>query len=367
MTRSRKGSHTKSGFGPNKKGPRTLICANAGIVGMGLMGSSIAACLLAAGHTVAAVEADPARLRKAPRQVLSLLEGLRGEGLLRSDSRSILRNVTISGDYSALRQCQIVVECVTEDLNVKREVIRRIEQDVSSGTIIGSNTSAIPPTVLQEGALHPERILGIHWGEPAHITRFMEIICGEGTLPVYAERALALARQLGKEPSLLRKDVRGFITNRIMYAMLREAFHLVESGVASIADVDRSLRNDLGYWITLAGPFRFMDLTGIPAYCAVMRDLLPELDCSKQVPPLMTRLVESGAQGVANAKGFYNYTPEQARRWEKRFLKFSYDVRALARKYPEENGSCLDGTVERGVPNKQREARRQGLQRRSTG
>jgi 3-hydroxyacyl-CoA dehydrogenase len=311
------------------------------------MGSSISACLLAAGHTVAAVEADPVRLRKAPRQVLSLLEGLRKERLLRSDPRRILRKLTVSENYSALRQCEIVVECVTEDLSVKREVIQRIEQVVPSGTIIGSNTSALPPTVLQRDALHPQRILGIHWAEPAHITRFMEIICGKDTSPVYAERALALARQLGKEPSLLRRDVRGFITNRVMYAMLREAFHLVESGVASIADVDRSLRNDLGYWITFAGPFRFMDLTGIPAYCAVMRDLLPDLDCSKQVPPLIARLVSAGAQGVANAQGFYNYTPAQAKRWEKRFLKFSYDVRALARKYPEEDGISGSGTLSR--------------------
>src|SRR5947207_15314167 len=100
----------------------------------------------------------------------------------------------------------------------------------------------------------------MHWGEPAHITRFMEIICGKNTLRVHAERALALARQVGKEPSLLRKDVRGFITNRVMYAMLREAFHLVESRLASMAHVDRSLRNDRGYWITFAGPFRVMDL-----------------------------------------------------------------------------------------------------------
>jgi len=236
---------------------------------------------------------------------------------------------------------------------------------VSPDTIIGSNTSAIPPTALQHNALHPERILGMHWGEPAHITRFMEIICGKNTLPVHAERALALARQLGKEPSLLRKDVRGFITNRVMYAMLREAFHLVESGVASIADVDRSLRNDLGYWITFAGPFRFMDLTGIPAYCAVMRDLLPELDCSQQVPSLMTRLVESGAQGTANARGFYQYTPAQAKRWERRFLKFSYDVRALARKYLEEDGSSIACTFE-GMNNRG-EARRQLPPRRSRG
>ena len=349
----------ESGFLPSKRNSRTLVCGNAGVVGMGLMGSSIAACLLAAGHTVAAVEVDPTRRRKASRRVLSLLKGLVEEKLLKSKPRSILRRFTISADYAALRNCQIVIECVAEDLDVKRGVIGSIEQVVSSETIIGSNTSAIPPTLLQQGALHPERILGTHWAEPAHITRFMEIICGKNTLPAYAERALAMAWQWGKEPSLLRQDVRGFITNRVMYAMLREAFHLVDSGVASIADVDRSLRNDLGYWITFAGPFRFMDLTGIPAYCAVMHELLPDLDCSKQVPSLMTRVVESGAQGVANAKGFYKYTPVQARRWEQRFLRFSYDIRTLAQKYPEEDGHASGGPPKRVVPVKQHRARKQ--------
>jgi 3-hydroxyacyl-CoA dehydrogenase len=357
MTRRQKSKHGGKVLSHrrSKSRPKALIGGNAGIVGMGLMGSSIAACFLAGGHTVAAVEIDAVKRRKAPHQVFSLLEGLRKEHLLKTAPREILQRLTVSDNYSVLQHSDIVVECVTEDLNIKRDVINKIEQVVSPDTIIGSNTSAIPPTQLQQGALHPQRILGTHWAEPAHITRFMEIICGKDTLAVYAERAVALTRQLGKEPSLLRKDVRGFITNRVMYAMLREAFHLVESGVASIADVDRSLRNDLGYWITFAGPFRFMDLTGIPAYRAVMRDLLPDLDCSQQVPALMERLVESGAHGVANAKGFYNYTPAQAKRWEDRFLKFSYDVRALARKYPEEDASFASGTGAR----KQREEQKQ--------
>jgi len=111
MTRSRKGSYPpKSGFGRKKNGPRTLVCGSAGVVGMGLMGSSIAACLLAAGHTVAGVDADPARVRKASRRVLLLLEGLKEEGLLRSDPRRILRRLTISEDYSGLRPSQIVGE-----------------------------------------------------------------------------------------------------------------------------------------------------------------------------------------------------------------------------------------------------------------
>ena len=309
----------------------------AGVVGMGLMGSSIAACLIASGYTVIGIEVDAGKRKKAPRYVLSLLKGLQHEKLLSSDPHRLVRKLTVSESYSALRDSQIVIECVTEEVAIKRDVIAKVEQVVTTETIIATNTSAIPPTALQKEARHPERILGMHWAEPAHITRFMEIICGKDTSPRYAERAFAIAIQLGKEPSLLRKDVCGFITNRIMYAMLREAFHLVESGIASIADIDRSLRNDLGYWITFAGPFRFMDLTGIPAYSAVMRDLLPDLDCSKQVPSLIAKLVESGAQGTSNAKGFYHYTPALARRWEKRFLKFSYDIRALARKYPEDD------------------------------
>lgn len=310
----------------------------AGVVGMGLMGTSIAACLLIADHPVGAVEVDPSKRRSAARRVLALLKGARNEGLLKTAPATLIKRLTVSEDYSVFEKAQIVVESTVENLKTKRLVIRRIEEVVSSSTIIGSNTSAIPITDLQQGALHPERILGIHWGEPAHVLRFMEIICGKHTRPVYAERALALARRWGKEPSLLRRDVRGFITNRVMYAMLREAFHLVESGVASVADVDRSLRNDLGYWITFAGPFRYMDLTGIPAYEAVMRDLLPDLACDKDVPALMTKVVRSGARGVSNARGFYRYTPAEARRWERLFLKFSYDVRALARKYAEKTG-----------------------------
>jgi 3-hydroxybutyryl-CoA dehydrogenase len=315
---------------------------SAGVVGLGLMGSSIAACLLAAGHQVTGIEQDSTRCKSARSRIRALLSGSRKEGLLTADPATVVRQFAAHIDYSALQQCQLVIESATEDLRIKRDVIRKVEEVVSSGAIMGTNTSGLPVTDIQKGARHPERILGIHWAEPAHITRFMEIICGEQTSLSYARRTLDLARRWGKEPSLLRKDVRGFITNRIMYAMLREAFYLVESGYATIEDVDRSLRNDLGYWITLAGPFRFMDLTGIPAYAAVMKGLFPELTCSTKVPALMRKVVASGARGVSNAKGFYHYTPVEARRWEKRFLKFSYEIRRLAQRYPEQ--------VERGEP-----------------
>ncbi len=302
------------------------------------MGRSILACLLASGHRVFGITADKDKDRDVALHVFAYLQEMHEQGVLRNDPEQVIKHLEITVDFSRVASCGIVIETITEDVEAKQAVLRQIEEVVPADTVIGSNTSAIPISIFQERALHPERILGIHWAEPAHITRFMEIICGDRTLPVFAERAVSFARLWNKEPTLVRRDIRGFITNRIMYAMLREAFFLVENGYATPADIDRSLRNDYGYWITFAGPFRFMDLTGIPAYAEVMKDLFPELACSKELPKLMREVVDSGAKGVSNAKGFYEYTPEQAKRWEKLFLEFTYEIRALALKYPEDVG-----------------------------
>jgi 3-hydroxybutyryl-CoA dehydrogenase len=309
--------------------------ALAGVIGLGLMGTSITAALLAAGHPVTSLSIDAKQRENAPAHIVELLRELKKEGMLSADAEQVIKRLRVTEDYKDFADCQIVIESIIEDLPAKRGAIRKTEEVVSAEALIGSNTSAIPVTLLQQGAIHPERILGIHWAEPAHVTRFMEIISGDESSLAFAERAVEFARGWGKEPTLVRKDIRGFITNRIMYAMLREAFFLVENGYATVADVDRSVRNDMGFWMTLAGPFRFMDLTGIPAYRAVMKDLLPELSCDTQVPQLMEKVVSSGALGVANGHGFYEYTPEQAKRWEEIFLKFTYDIRALAQKYPE--------------------------------
>lgn len=307
----------------------------AGVVGLGLMGSSIVACLLAAGHRVIAVDTDAKRRKQAIPRILKYLVEMRGERLLRKRPEQVIRKLEVVETLAGLVECAIVIEAIFEDLEAKRSVIRSVEACVKKTAIIGSNTSAIPVTILQAEARVPGRVVGIHWAEPAHITRFMEVIRGDRTTPAVAKRVIALAEKWGKEPTLVRRDIRGFITNRIMYAMIREALYLVDSGIATPADVDRSVRNDMGYWLTFAGPFRFMDLTGLPAYAAVMRDLLPELDCSAKLSPSMRELVESGAEGIANRRGFYRYTPAQAKRWQQEFLRFTYDIRRVATKYRE--------------------------------
>ena len=119
-----------------------------------------------------------------------------------------------------------------------------------------------------------------------------------------------------------------------MYALYREAFNLVENGYATVEDVDRACRNNAGYWMTLVGVFRWMDLTGVPAYHTVMKDLFPTLSNQTEVPTLIDDIVKAGGKGVLNAQGFYDYTPEEARLWQETYEEFSYDIRRLALKYP---------------------------------
>jgi len=166
-----------------------------GVVGLGLMGNSIIACLLAAGHPVVGVTRSLAKRRNTRRHLQSILRQMKREKLLSSDPAQVLKKLCITEDFADLRECKVVIETVLEDLQVKYEVFRKIEAAVAPETIIGSNTSALPVTLLQKGASHPERFMGIHWGEPAHVLRFMEIICGDQTDLRLVERARALAER----------------------------------------------------------------------------------------------------------------------------------------------------------------------------
>jgi len=307
---------------------------NVAVIGLGLMGCSITACLLMAGHKVIAVAPITSDIDTAAPRVTEHLKMSFKEGLTKQDPSVLLANLTITEDYSSLKDCKLVIECTLEDIEIKKQVYNKIESEVSDKTIITSNTSAIPISILQKQTKVPSRFLGLHWAEPSHTTRFLEIICGDDTDQSLAEWLYELSHFWGKEATLVRKDIRGFITNRLMYAMYREAFYLVENGFATVEDVDRACRNNAGYWMTLVGIFRWMDLTGVPAYHNVMKDLFPTLNNQTELPKLIDDLVKDGAKGVSNAHGFYDYTPEEAQLWKETFEEFSYDIRRLALKYP---------------------------------
>ncbi len=305
-----------------------------GVVGLGLMGSSICVCLLIAGHPVVAVAPLPIDLENARPRIIKHLEHAREHNLIDKEPEEYLKRLTITEDYSQLKNCKIVLECTIEDLSIKKSVYDKIEPHISSNALLTSNTSAIPITQLQQLTRHPERFFGLHWAEPSHTTRFLEIICGEYSDIKQGEYLYELSHYWSKEPILVRKDIPGFITNRLMYAMYREAINLVENGYATVEDVDRSCRNNAGYFMTLAGVFRWMDLTGVKAYHTVMKNLLPTLHNGTEVPKLIDDIVKAGGNGISNANGFHEYTKEEAEEWEKVFTEFTYKIRELALQYP---------------------------------
>ncbi|MBO0930287.1 3-hydroxyacyl-CoA dehydrogenase family protein [Fibrella aquatilis] len=311
--------------------PETIPVA---VVGLGLMGCSVTTCLLMAGHPVVAVAPIPADMTTAEPRIRHHLSELLEHDIVAQDPDFFLQRLTITDAYAALKPCRLVIECTLEDIDIKRRVYELIEVQVDDEAVIASNTSAIPITQLQGLTRRPARFIGLHWAEPSHTTRFLEVICGDQTDSRYAEFFYDIAHHWGKEPTLVRKDIRGFITNRLMYAMYREAFTLVEDGYASIEDVDRACRNNAGYWMTLVGVFRWMDLTGVPAYLNVLKDLWPTLSTRTDVPKLIQDIVDRGGRGVANADGFYTYTPEEAEAWQRTFERFSYEIRELALRYP---------------------------------
>jgi len=175
-----------------------------GTVGLGLMGRSITACILAAGHPVIALESDYEKRKGAYESLTKLLDQLYSEQLTQEHPEAIMERLKITDDINDLNGAEIVIEAITENIAAKKELFCNLEKVLSQDAIIGSNTSAIPVSFLQEGLSRPERLLGIHWAEPAHITRFMEIICGNKTDIMFAEKIYNLAANWGKEPSLIK-------------------------------------------------------------------------------------------------------------------------------------------------------------------
>lgn len=305
-----------------------------GLAGLGLLGRGIATCLLSNGFEVVAYNRTARRGREALAHIGHALDEMVTRKLIpRARARGWQDRFKPERSLDALSPCPFVIESVKEDLELKRQVFGEIESAVAPGAVIASNTSSYPIGLLQKGRRNPERYIGMHWAEPAELTRYLEVVPGEKTSKETARLAVQLGELCGKEPTLLNFDVRGFISNRLMYAMLREACHLVELGVADLETVDRSFRNDIGWWATIAGPFRWMDLTGIPAYATVAEGLFPKLSNSRKLPKLMRDMVESGALGISNARGFYKYDKRSAKEWEKVWVDFTYDLRKTVEKY----------------------------------
>jgi len=306
------------------------------VVGLGLMGSSIVVSLLAAGHQVVALAPLPGEKETAIRHIVDLLRHADNSNLLAKGLAASVQALKVTEDYRDIASCRFVQECVIEDKEIKKIVYQKIADQVAKDTVIASNTSAIPISELQHFVPVPSRFIGVHWAEPAYMTRFLEVTCGAQTDMSVAEYVIQLGKNWGKEPTLLKKDIRGFITNRLMYAVYREALSLVEQGGTTLEDADKIFRYDVGSWITLMGIFRRMDFVGFDDYIDSFERILKQLSNRSDVPELMERMVAQVARGIHNCKGLYPYTEQQAKAWEEAFAHFNKDIYELASQYGEQ-------------------------------
>lgn len=297
------------------------------------MGRSIVVNMLAAGHPVKAIAPTKEDLNNVESKITKALNHCREMDILSLPLNDALSNLTISEDYEILSDCQLVIECVIEQIPIKQTVLNKIDRAIAPDAIIGTNTSAIPISLLQQLVSNPQRFLGIHWAEPAYLTRFLEVICGDKSDIASAQWVSDLAVCWRKEATILKKDIPGFITNRLMYAVFREMFALVEGGHISLEDIDKSFRYDVGSWVTLMGVFRRWDYIGLEDLEG-MNKLFKKLSNSELVPETMSRLVDSGARGLLNGRGLFNYTEEEAQKWSDAFESFNNEIYDLAAEYP---------------------------------
>lgn len=244
--------------------------------------------------------------------------------------------------------CRLAIVISEEDAVKKKVLIEELEKKISNETIIAVNTESIPLRKIQEDALHPKRIIGLNWSEPAHTTYFLEIIinsaCDERIAGQLTEEAKLF---WGKDPYIVKGELG--IRAKMMAAMVREAFYLVDNGYASIDDIDRACRNDPGYYLPFAGNLRYIDLMGGPAlYGRVMKDLNPDLSKSHDIPRFFLDAVKKG-NGLSDERGLYEYQKGEKQKWEKTFEAFSYEVKQLMDKYPfekvKEQATEYDETV----------------------
>lgn len=304
-----------------------------GVVGLGLMGTSIIVALLKSGCQIIAVAPLPEELEEGTQRIDEQLQLAKEMNLLGGDQQAHLKNLSIFEDYQKLSSCQLVIECVIELESIKKTVYQKIETVVDPSCVISSNTSAIPINILQQYLQIPERFMGIHWAEPAYATRFLEITCGEKTDVRLAEKIQEEALNWEKEPTLLYKDIRGFITNRLMYAVYRQGFNLINQGSVDMAGLDKCFQYDIGSWITLMGIFKRMDYVGLDHYLQSYRQIFPKLTRSQKIPSQMQKIFEKKGRGVHDLTGLYPHTEQSAKELERNFAAFNQEIYRLADRY----------------------------------
>jgi 3-hydroxybutyryl-CoA dehydrogenase len=298
-------------------------------IGAGTMGAGIALAFALAGSSATMVARRQPTLDAAWRRIEASVGLLAEAGRLAGGEaglggitgatepggggrEAVLGRITGTTDLDGVDLgVELVVETVAEDVAAKRRVYQAIEPRLGSSTILGTCTSSLSLTELAAGLARPEQFIGYHWFNPPELVPLVEIVPAGPTAAAVTDRVEAFSRAIGKQPVRVAADVPGFVANRLQYALIREAYHLVAAGVCTPADVDRVVTAGLGPRWAAIGPFLSMDLAGLDVHRAVAEQLFPRLSAEGAVPPALTALVAEGALGVKSGRGLLGRYDEQ--------------------------------------------------------
>jgi len=278
------------------------------VIGMGTMGPGIAATLARGGLTVRCQDTSAAALDGAPAALAAAQETLEALGMPDRGGGEIL----VTGELeTAVAGAALVVETIPEDLELKRALLARLDGLVAGDCVLASDTSGIPVSRLQDGTCNPGRVIGMHWSNPPHIIPIVEVIAGVATASEVSDWMAELIRSIGLIPIVVRKDVPGFVENRVLYALLRECLDLVENEVIDPQELDACVSWGIGYKLAVVGPMALLDMAGLDIYQAVGSYLNRELSSRADVSAEITGRTARGRLGIKSGEGIYSYAAEE--------------------------------------------------------
>jgi 3-hydroxybutyryl-CoA dehydrogenase len=302
------------------------------VIGTGTMAAGIAAGFISHSIPVAILGRSKEKSSDCVRKAIQLAFkiGLHGENA--SLDAAAIEAVQVSAtmeDWEAWGECSWVIETVAENLELKKQIFAYLDDKVPADIPICSNSSGFPITKISADLKTANRMMGAHYFMPAEVVPLVEIVMGEKTDPAFSERACQIYKAIDKKPVLVKKDIPGFLANRIQHALMREALSLVQEGIASPEDIDDAVRYSFGFRYAAVGPMTQKEISGWDGMANAAKEIYPSLSNITSLPAKVVRLMAEGKTGMKAGEGFRKWTPEEIQQTSNSYskrLKAAFDV-----------------------------------------
>ena len=283
------------------------------VIGAGLMGHGIAQEFASAGYRVQLHDITDEQLNNARIQIENNLRMLAENDIIDKEGiPETLQHIHTTTDLkNAAENADFVVEAVSENLPLKQQIFEELDDICPSHTILASNTTALMPSQIGANTNRTDKILNTHYFNPPYLIPLVEIIRSSNTSDETVSATFDLLTTIGKTPAIIEKEALGFVGPRLQAALIREAFSIVEQGIASAETVDLVVRNSFGRRLSVAGPFEVFELAGWDLVVAAFEELYKDLNSSSDINPLLQEMVSSGKLGLKSGEGFYEWTEEK--------------------------------------------------------